>query len=83
MECRCGKRICTGLLPPSGPSMAKPSGDYIPLGGFVFHRDVYLFEFSPMTQERLSKLIFSAILIVVTAYWLWFVLAHADRIFRH
>src|ERR1700733_10438270 len=27
----CGHRI----LPPSGPSMAKPSGDYIPLGGFV------------------------------------------------
>ena len=26
------------LLPPSGPSMAKPSGDYTPLGGFVLHR---------------------------------------------
>jgi hypothetical protein len=36
-----------------------------------------------MTQERLSKLVFSAILIVVTAYWLWFLFTHADRIFRH
>jgi hypothetical protein len=24
-------------LSPSGPSMAKPPGDHIPLGGFVFH----------------------------------------------
>jgi hypothetical protein len=35
-----------------------------------------------MTQERLSKLVFSAILIVVTAYWLWVLFNHADRIFR-
>jgi hypothetical protein len=36
-----------------------------------------------MTQERLSRLFFSAILVAVTAYWLWFLFAHADRIFRH
>ena len=50
--------------------MAKPSGDYIPLGGFIFHRDSHLFEFPPMTQERFSKFVFLAILIAVTAYWL-------------
>jgi hypothetical protein len=26
------------ILFPSGPTMAKPSGDHIPLGGFVFRR---------------------------------------------
>jgi hypothetical protein len=49
----------------------------------VFHRDVHLFEFPPMTQERFSKFVFSAILIAVTAYWLWFLFAHANQIFRH
>ena len=63
--------------------MTRPSGDYIPLGGFIFHRDSHLFEFPPMTQERFSKFVFLAILIAVTAYWLWFLFAHADRIFRH
>jgi hypothetical protein len=63
--------------------MAKPSGNYTPLGGFVFHRDSHLFEFPPMTQERFSKFVFSATLIAMIAYWLWFLFAHADRIFRH
>jgi hypothetical protein len=36
-----------------------------------------------MMQERFSKFVFSAILIAVTAYWLWFVFAHADRILKH
>jgi hypothetical protein len=35
-----------------------------------------------MTQERLSKFVFSAILVAVTAYWLWFLFTHADQIFR-
>ena len=35
---RCAKAIALShrKLFPSGPSMAKPSGDYTPLGGFVF-----------------------------------------------
>jgi hypothetical protein len=36
-----------------------------------------------MMQERFSKLVFSAVLIAVTAYWLWFLFAHADQIFGH
>jgi hypothetical protein len=38
-------------------SIAKPSGDYIPLGGSIFHRDSHLFEFPPMTQEPFSKFV--------------------------
>jgi hypothetical protein len=29
------------ILSPSGPTMAKPSGDYIPSGGFVFLEVAY------------------------------------------
>jgi hypothetical protein len=48
--------------------MAKPSGDYTPLGGFVFQRDISSRSLR-MTQERFSKIVFSAILITVkTAY---------------
>jgi hypothetical protein len=66
--------------------MAKPSGKYIPLGGFVFSWGILRFPYpqvSAMTQERFSRFVFSAALIAVTAYWLWFLFAHADQIFRH
>jgi hypothetical protein len=36
-----------------------------------------------MTKERLSNVVFSAILVAVAAYWLWFLFAHADKIFRN
>jgi RsiW-degrading membrane proteinase PrsW (M82 family) len=56
--------------------VAKPSGDHNPLGGFVFR-------VRPMTQDRFTKFVFSTIVIVVAIYWVWFMFAHADRIFRH
>jgi hypothetical protein len=55
--------------------MAKPSGDYIPLDRFVFR-------VRPMTQDRFAKFAFSTIVIVVAVYWVWFMFAHADQIFR-
>jgi hypothetical protein len=36
-----------------------------------------------MTQERFAKFVFSAIVVAVTAYWLWFIFTHADKIFRN
>ena len=66
----------TGYCPPSGPSMAKPSGDHTPPGGFVFR-------VRSMTQDRFPQFVFSTIVIVVAIYWVWFMFAHADRIFRH
>jgi hypothetical protein len=36
-----------------------------------------------MTQERLAKFVFSAIVAAVTAYWLWFLFTHADKISRN
>jgi hypothetical protein len=36
-----------------------------------------------MTQDRLAKFVFSAIVVAVTAYWFWFIFTHADKIFRH
>jgi hypothetical protein len=36
-----------------------------------------------MTQKQLSNIVFSSILFAVTAYWLWFVFTHADRVFGH
>jgi len=35
-----------------------------------------------MTQKRLSNLVFSATLVAVIGFWLWFLFAHADQIFR-
>jgi hypothetical protein len=35
-----------------------------------------------MTQERLFNFISALALIVVSAAWLWFLFAYADRIFR-
>src|SRR5258708_11958925 len=35
----------------------------------------------PVTQKRLSNFVFSAALVAVTGFWLWFLLAHADQIF--
>ena len=35
-----------------------------------------------MTQKRLSNLVFSGVLVAVTGFWLWFLFAHADQIFR-
>jgi hypothetical protein len=55
--------------------MARPSGDYTPLGGFVFR-------VRPMTRDRFAKFLFSTIVIVVAVYWVWFMFAHADQIFR-
>jgi len=35
-----------------------------------------------MTQKRLSRFVFSSILVAVTAYWIWFLFSHADQVFR-
>jgi hypothetical protein len=35
-----------------------------------------------MTQDRLAKFVFSAIVVALTAYWLWFIFTHADKIFQ-
>jgi len=35
-----------------------------------------------MTQKQLSSFVFSAALVAVTGFWLWFLFAHADQIFR-
>jgi hypothetical protein len=35
-----------------------------------------------MTQKRLSNLVFSGAFVAVTGFWLWFLFAHADQIFR-
>jgi hypothetical protein len=35
-----------------------------------------------MTQKRLSNLVFSGVVVAVTWFWLWFLFAHADQIFR-
>jgi hypothetical protein len=35
-----------------------------------------------MTQERHSKFVYSAILVALIVYWVWFLFAHADQIFR-
>jgi hypothetical protein len=35
-----------------------------------------------MTQKRLSNLVFSGAPVAVTGYWLWFLFARADKIFR-
>src|ERR1700730_460921 len=35
-----------------------------------------------MTQKRRSNLVFSGALVAVTGFWLWFLFAHADQIFR-
>jgi hypothetical protein len=56
--------------------MAKPSGDHTTLGGFVFR-------VRPMAQDRFAKFVFSTIVIAVAVYWVWFMFAHADQIFRH
>jgi hypothetical protein len=36
-----------------------------------------------MKQERFAKFVFSAIVVAVTAYWLWFIFTYADKIFRN
>jgi hypothetical protein len=36
-----------------------------------------------MTQERRSKIEFTATLVLVAAAWLFFLFAYADLIFRH
>jgi hypothetical protein len=36
-----------------------------------------------MTQERLSIFFFSALLVAVSAYWIWFLFTHAGQIFKH
>jgi hypothetical protein len=38
---------------------------------------------SAMTQERRSKIVFTATLVLVAAAWLFFLFAYADLIFRH
>jgi hypothetical protein len=35
-----------------------------------------------MTQKRLSNLVFSGVFVAVSGFWLCFLLAHADQIFR-
>jgi hypothetical protein len=35
-----------------------------------------------MTQKRLSNLVFSGVFVAVTGFWLWFLFAHTDQIFR-
>jgi hypothetical protein len=36
-----------------------------------------------MMPERLSNVVLTAVLVVVAAVWLWFLLAYAEWIFRH
>jgi hypothetical protein len=35
-----------------------------------------------MTQERLSRFVFSSIFVAITAYWVWILFSHADQIFQ-
>jgi hypothetical protein len=36
----------------------------------------------PVTQKRLSNFVFSAAAVAVAGFWLWYLFAHADQIFR-
>jgi hypothetical protein len=63
--------------PRSGPTVAKPSGDHIPLGGFVFSRIAR----SDMRRTAI-KAAFLAITIAAMGGWLWLIFVGARWIIR-
>jgi hypothetical protein len=58
--------------------MAKPAGDHTPLSDFVLRLER---RETTLSQERISRFVFAALVFSTCAFWFWFLFTHADKVF--